>query len=116
MTTDLAKAAKVSLTMATAYKNGKIKLAFKNLKLENGVKVINYQVYRSTSKKFNKSLKKANFKRTADTKTYTWTNANKLKKGTKYYYKVRGKVQLSDGTYVYTKWSTVKSVKCKKSR
>ncbi len=116
ITTDLAKAAKVSLTKATAYKNGKIKLSFKNLKLENGVKVINYQVYRSTSKKSNKSLKKYSIKRTADTKNYTWTNAKKLKKGTKYYYKVRGKIQLSDGTYVYTKWSNVKSAKCKKTR
>ena len=36
-----------------------------------------------------------------------------LKKGSKYYYKVRGMVKLSTGKYTYTGWSTVKSAKVK---
>ena len=115
-TAALVKAAKGKLIKATAYKNGKVKLSFKNLKIKKGAKAVRYQVYRSTSKNFKKNLKKYTFKRTANTKNYTWTNAKKLKKNTKYYYKVRVRVQLADGSYVYTKWSNVKSIKCKKTR
>ena len=110
------QASKVNLTKTTTYKNGKIKLTFKRLKLSDGKKITSYQIYRSTSKKFNKNLKKYSISRTKNTKTYTWTNSKKLKKGTKYYYKVRGRVKLSDGTYAYTQWSKVKTAKCKKSR
>ena len=107
------EASKVSLTKATAYKNGKIKLTLRNLNLNNGTKLTKYQIYRSTSKKFNKNLKKYSVKLTKNKKNNIWTNAKKLKKGSKYYYKVRGKVRLADGTYIYTQWSKVRKVRCK---
>ena len=108
----LVKAAKVDLVKATAQKNGKIKLTFKGLTLNNGKKVDTYQIYRKV--KGGEYKRFATVKRTSDANT--WTNAKKLKKGKKYYYKVRGRVQLSSGKYVYTKWSNVKSAKCLKTR
>lgn len=67
-----------------------------------GYKVDKYQIYRSTSGK------KGTFKRVYTTKkstTKSYTN-KKLKKGKKYYYKVRG-VRKIDGKNYYTKWSNV---------
>ena len=108
------EAPKATLNKATASKNGKIKLTFKKLKPINGSKVTNYQICRSTNKKFNKNLKKYNTKCTKNTKNYTWTNTNNLKRGTKYYYKVRAKIKRLDGTSTYTQWSKVKTARCKK--
>lgn len=101
---------------AITYRNGKIKLTFKALNLSDGTKITKYQVKRSTNKNFKKSLKtySATCKKTSS--KVSFTNSNKLKKGTRYYYKVRGVVELSDGTPVYTKWSKIQSAKCKKTR
>ena len=66
-----------------------------------------YVVYRSTKAK-------SGFKKIAtvkgDKKTYTVKTG--LKKGKKYYYKVRGYVTIADQK-VYTKYSSVKNAKCK---
>lgn len=110
------KALKGKVVKLKAYKNGKIKVKFKNLKIKAGAKVVRYQIYRATKKNFKKNLRKYTIKRTKNKKNYNWINTKKLKKGKKYYYKVRARVKLSDGTYAYTKWSNVKAIKCKKTR
>lgn len=115
-TTEIVEESKVAVSKTTAYKNGKIKVVFKALTLSDGTKVTKYQVRRAVNKKFTKKLKKYNATCKASSKTVSFTNAKGLKKGTRYYYKIRGKVQLSDGSWVYTKWSKVKSIKCKKTR
>ena len=112
----LVKTLKISVSKIAANRNGKISLAFKALALENGTKATNYQVRRSTNRNFTKNIKKYNASCSASSDTVSFTNAKGLKKGTKYYYKIRAKVQLSNGNYVYSKWSDVKSAKCKKTR
>lgn len=114
-TTELVEESKIIVNKITAYKNGKIKVGFKVLTLSDGTKVTKYQVRRAANKKFTKNLKKYNVSCKSSAKVFSITNARGLKKGTRYYYKVRGKVKLSDGSWVYTKWSNVKSVKCKRT-
>ncbi|MBQ0041222.1 MAG: hypothetical protein KBS56_04265 [Clostridiales bacterium] len=101
-----------------AYANGKIKVSFDKVTYDTelGKRVQTYQIYRSTKK--NSGFKKVGTvtNKKKSTKTITFTNAKKLKKGKKYYYKVRGRVQLANGKYAYTQWSNVRYAKCKKSR
>lgn len=98
--------------------NGKIKVSFDKVTYDTelGKRVQTYQIYRSTKK--NSGFKKVGTvtNKKKSTKTITFTNAKKLKKGKKYYYKVRGRVQLANGKYAYTQWSNVRYAKCKKSR
>ena len=79
------------------------KTTWKKCKYANG-----YQIYYSKNKKFNKISKKVNIKGGSIT-TYT---AKNLKKGKKYYVKVRA-YKYIDNKKIYGKWSNVKSVKCK---
>lgn len=82
------KAAKTSKGIKVAWKKG------------GSYSVDKYQVYRSTAK--NKGYKKVYTSKTSKVKSFT--DAKKLKKGKKYYYKVRG-VKKIDGKTYYTKWS-----------
>ena len=104
-------ATKISQNKLTANKNGKIKVSFKNPGLDG---TASYQIVRSTKKDFSKNKKTYSVK-AKDQNTLTLTNAKNLKKDTKYYYRVRAKVQLSDGTVVWSKWSNVRSATCKKT-
>ena len=99
---------KVTQKSLKTYKSHKIKMTFKRAKVD-GKNISKYQIYRKTGKN-------GTYKRiktiTAKKSTVTYTD-KKLKKGKKYYYKVRGVVTLSNKKPAYTKWSAVKSVKCK---
>ena len=65
----------------------------------SNVSGIKYQVYRSTKKT-------SGFKKVATTSKKYYTNTSGLKKGTTYYYKVRGYKYLN-GKYYYSPWSDV---------
>ena len=110
----MTKKAQVKLSKVTALKSGKIKLTFKRLTLKNGYKIREYQVFRKTGKKgeYKKIATIINDKSAAN---ITYTNGKSLKKGKRYYYKVRGVVVLPDERLVYTMNSKSKNAKCKKS-
>lgn len=78
---------------------GKIKLSWSKSK---GYRVDYYQVYRATEK--NGKYKVVYKSATGNTKTYT--DSKSLKKGKKYYYKVRG-VRIIDGRKYYTGYSKI---------
>lgn len=71
-------------------------------KRSKGFKVDYYQVFRSTKKNIGYGTKAFYTTKTGTQTTYKNTKA--VKKGTRYYYKVRG-VRVLDGKKVYTKWS-----------
>jgi len=79
--------------------SGKIKVKWTKSK---GYKVDYYEIYRST-KKSNVIATKPVYTTKKGTST-SWSSSKGLKKGTKYYYKVRG-VREIDGKKYYTKWS-----------
>ena len=67
-----------------------------------GYKVDYYEVFKST-KRFSGFGTKAYYKTSTGTKN-TYINTKELKKGTRYFYKVRG-VRVINGEKVYTQWS-----------
>ncbi|WP_419022382.1 leucine-rich repeat domain-containing protein [Emergencia sp.] len=67
-----------------------------------GYKVDCFQIFRSTKK--NSGFGKKPFFTTKSGTKNMYTNTKQLKKGTRYYYKIRG-VRVIDGQTIYTKWS-----------
>ena len=68
-----------------------------------GYRVDYYQIFRSTKRYSGYGVKPFFTTKSGDSTSYT--NTKSLKKGTTYYYKVRG-VRVIDGKKYYTKWST----------
>ena len=85
----------------TETKNHKLKVIWKKSK---GYKMDSYQVYRSVKK--GKFAKKPFF--IAKGNKLSYINTKDLKKGKRYYYKVRGARNVN-GEIVYSKWSNVVS-------
>ena len=81
--------------------NGAIRVTWKK---SAGNKVDCFQVFRSTKK--TSGYGKTPVYTTKTGKATYYTNSKALKKGTRYYYKVRG-VRVIDGTTYYTKWSNI---------
>ncbi len=80
---------------ATAGK-GYIKITWTKSK---GYKVDKYQIYKSTKKS-------SGYKKSFTTTKTSYKNTKELKKGARYYYKVRG-VRVINGKNYYTKWSNI---------
>ena len=85
---------KTTIKASAASGKGYIRVSWTKSK---GYSVDGYQVYRSTKRT-------TGFVKYTTTKKTSYKNTAKLKKGTRYYYKVRG-YRLLDGKNVYTKWS-----------
>ena len=95
------KGSKISGIALKSSKAG-ISVSFKTKKNIEG-----YEIYRSTNKK-------TGFKKVADISKNTFLDQSSLKKGTRYYYKVRGYVN-GNGKKIYTKYSDIYSAKAVKN-
>lgn len=94
-----------------AWRDGEIEIAFNPLKKKN---VVAYKIQRSTNKNFKKNIRNYTKRKWDD--IVLFYNGKHLKKGTKYYFRIRAVVKLSDGTTYDCPWSKVKGIKCKLSR
>ena len=94
---------KVSLTKVKNVKGKKIKMSWQKVKGISG-----YEIQYAINRKFTKTLKKANVKKTAKSKVI-----KKLKKKKKYYFRIRA-YRIVNGNKKYGLWSKVKKIKIKK--
>ena len=94
-------------TIKLYYKKGEIGKGWIKLRYKKsyGYKVDNYEIFRSAKKKTNFGKKAWFVTKTNKTKGF-YKNGKSVKKGTRYYYKMRG-VREIDGKKVYTKWSNI---------
>lgn len=97
------KKSSISGLTAKPGKNG-IQISFKKMKNADG-----YRIYRSTKKS-------SGYKLIASTGKNKFSDCTSLKKGTRYYYKVRGYVKSAGATTVYSRYSSVVSAKASVSR
>lgn len=95
------KATKITSIKAKASK-GKISLTWKK---SAGYKVDGYQIWKSAKKT-------GTYKKIASVKSKSFIDGKGLKKGSRYYYKVRG-YRAVDGKAVYTQWSAKVNGKAK---
>lgn len=87
------------ITVSSTIKKRKITIKWKK---SPGFKMDYYEVYRSTKRNSGYGMKP--YYQTKNGSKTIYTNTKGLKKGIRYYYKVRG-VRLVDGVKVYTKYS-----------
>ncbi len=94
-------------TIKLYYKKGEIGKGWIKLRYKKsyGYKVDNYEIFRSAKKKTDFGKKAWFVTKTNKTKGF-YKNGKSVKKGTRYYYKMRG-VREIDGKKVYTKWSNI---------
>ena len=94
-------------TIKLYYKKGEIGKGWIKLRYKKsyGYKVDNYEIFRSAKKKTNFGKEAWFVTKTNKTKGF-YKNGKSVKKGTRYYYKMRG-VREIDGKKVYTKWSNI---------
>ena len=90
---------KTKITAKSALAKKGIKVSWKK---SGGYKVDYYEVFKSTKKSPGYGTKA--YYKTKNGKTTSFTDTKKLKKGTRYYYKVRG-VRIIEKTKYYTSWS-----------
>lgn len=109
---------KVSQYKLKRYRNGKIRVKFSRpyINTNKTARATVYIIRRATKKSFKKGTYRTYTISRKTGKTATWKNSKKLKKGKRYYYKVRARVSLGDGLYAYSKWSNVRYTKCKRTR
>lgn len=88
-----------AIKASSTVKKGAITVKWKK---SGSFKVDYYQVFRSTKK--NKGYGTKAFYTTKSAAQKSYKNTKSLRKGTRYYYKVRG-VRTLDGQKIYTKWS-----------
>ena len=89
---------KIRATIITGKAKGQKKYIRLKLKTK-GSKVTKYQIFRATRKN-------GRYKKITETKKRIYKDKKKLRKGRRYYYKVRG-YRVVNGKKVYTKWSKV---------
>ena len=94
-------------TIKMYYKKGEIGKGWIKLRYKKsyGYKVDNYEIFRSAKKKTNFGEKAWFVTKTNKTSGY-YKNGKSVKKGTRYYYKMRGVREIAGETY-YTQWSNV---------
>ena len=103
----LVEATALTQNKLVANKNGSIKVSFEASTLDG---VVGYEIQRATDKDFTENVK------TYNNKKLVRNNSKNLKKGTRYFYRVRAKVELADGSIAYTDWSNTRYIKATKTR
>lgn len=118
-TTKAVNAVKVVQLNPVRKKTGTILVNFEKAELiaadDATVASVKYTVKRATNSKFTKNVKTYT-KKSGESDKVTFVNSKNLKKGKRYYYKIRGAVTFTDGTVVHTKWSKWRSKVAKKTK